>query len=197
MNKALKRLDRAQQESRTARMGWKIEACLSRAVLVCEISGSRWSGSAKADVLNPADNAPGTPSSTTNPMNPQNQQRRPTNPNQAAFAAHFLNSLRQFVAAKSLSVPPNLFITEPADPEVQGSTPTPPGVIDVFGKKVDLFRLYFTVIQMGGYAKVSHLILIGWARLLGLMVSFARSTGRDDRRMGQTGSCLGIPALPA
>jgi hypothetical protein len=85
---------------------------------------------------------------------PQQPQRRPTNPNQAAFAAHFLHTLRQFVTARNIPTPPNLFVNEPADPEVPGSTPTPAGAIDVFGKKVDIFRLYFTVVQMGGCAKV-------------------------------------------
>ena len=104
-----------------------------------------------------AENPPGTPSSASNTGGSQHphQQRRPTNPNQAAFAAHFLNSLKQFVSSRNITVPLNLFDNEPADPEVPGSTPTQPGVIDVLGKKVDLFRLYFTVIQMGGYAKVN------------------------------------------
>ena len=73
---------------------------------------------------------------------------------------HFLNSLRQFVHVKNIPVPPNLFVNEAADPAVPGSAPTPPGAIDVFGKKIELFRLYFTVIQMGGFNKACSGVLV-------------------------------------
>ena len=73
---------------------------------------------------------------------------------------HFLNSLRQFVHVKNIPVPPNLFVNEAADPAVPGSAPTPPGALDVFGKKIELFRLYFTVIQMGGFNKACSGVLV-------------------------------------
>jgi len=106
-----------------------------------------------------AENNPSTPNATSG-ATPGLAQRRPTHPNQAAFAMHFLNSLRQFVHVKNIPVPPNLFVNEAADPAVPGSAPTPPGAIDVFGKKIELFRLYFTVIQMGGFNKACSGVLV-------------------------------------
>lgn len=81
--------------------------------------------------------------------------RRMPPQNQAAMAMHFYGSLRQYIAHKNIPCPPNLFTLRPADPNVPGSTPTPPGAFDVFGRKIDLLRLYVGTLHMGGHAKVS------------------------------------------
>jgi hypothetical protein len=110
-------------------------------------------------LLGTAETNPGTPNSASGATLGL-AQRRPAHPNQAAFAMHFLNSLRQFVHVKNIPVPANLFLNEPPDPNVPGSAPTPPGALDIFGKKIELFRLYFTVIQMGGFNKAC-LVFVG------------------------------------
>jgi hypothetical protein len=71
------------------------------------------------------------------------------------MALQFYTSLRQYHIVKRVKAPAELFVMQPADPNISGSSPTPPGALDVFGKKVDLLRLYVGVMQTGGFVKAS------------------------------------------
>ncbi len=67
----------------------------------------------------------------------------------------FLAGLARHLQQSGIPIPPSVFINEPARDDVPGSTPTPPGQMDVFGRKLDFMKLAALVTQRGGGAAVS------------------------------------------
>lgn len=72
-----------------------------------------------------------------------------------ASHVQFLGGLSRHLNQLGIPYPPGLFQNEPADPKRPGSLPTPIGIMDICGKKLDVMRLWYTVIHAGGGARVS------------------------------------------
>jgi hypothetical protein len=73
----------------------------------------------------------------------------------ASNAIHFFMSLSSHLQRTNYPIPPHLFGLAPPKPELPGSAPAPPGSIDIFGRNLDLMKLWMSVLQFGGYDRVS------------------------------------------